>query len=127
MLRPLLLGFVRIHILHHAVEGPVYGVALMAELSRHGYRIGPGTLYPILHSLETQGFLRQDGQVVNGKVRKYYRATKSGEKLLVRAQAQLRELVDEVLPGTTPKGPGALHGRTTKPRGSRRPSGIRGR
>jgi PadR family transcriptional regulator, regulatory protein PadR len=127
VLRSLLLGFVRMHILHHAAEGPVYGVALMAELGRHGYRIGPGTLYPILHTLETQGFLRQDGQVVNGKVRKYYRATKSGEKILARAQAQLRELVDEVLPRTTPKGPVALHGRKVKPRVSRRPSGIRGR
>jgi DNA-binding PadR family transcriptional regulator len=100
MLRELFLGFVRIHILFHAAEAPVYGVALMAELGRHGYRIGPGTLYPILHSLETQGFLRRENQVVDGKVRKYYRITPAGRRTLARAQAQLGELVDEVLPAS---------------------------
>jgi DNA-binding PadR family transcriptional regulator len=100
MLRELFLGFIRIHILFHAAEAPVYGVALMAELARHGYRIGPGTLYPILHSLETQGFLRRENQVVDGKVRKYYRITPAGRRTLARAQAQLGELVDEVLPAS---------------------------
>jgi PadR family transcriptional regulator PadR len=98
MIRGLFLGFIRIHILFHAAEAPVYGVALMAELGRHGYRIGPGTLYPILHSLETQGFLRREDQVVDGKVRKYYRITPAGRRTLARARAQLGELVNEVLP-----------------------------
>lgn len=105
MLRGLFLGFIRIHILFHAAEAPVYGVALMAELGRHGYRIGPGTLYPILHSLETRGFLRREDQVVEGKVRKYYRITPAGRRTLARAQAQLRELVEEVLPANVPKEP----------------------
>src|SRR5579859_2643932 len=39
----LLVGFVRIHILHHAAEGEVYGQWLIEELARHGYRISPGT------------------------------------------------------------------------------------
>ncbi|MCX5734944.1 MAG: PadR family transcriptional regulator [candidate division NC10 bacterium] len=99
MLRDLFLGFIRIHILFHASEAPVFGVALMAELARHGYRVGPGTLYPVLHSLERQGYLRQDGQVVNGKVRKYYHLTPAGRRTLRRAQGQLHELVGEVLPG----------------------------
>jgi len=105
MLRGLFLGFIRIHILFHAAEAPVYGVALMAELGRHGYRIGPGTLYPILHSLETQGFLRRENQVVDGKVRKYYRITPAGRRTLARAQAQLGELVEEVLPADLAKEP----------------------
>lgn len=98
MLRTLFLGFIRIHILFHAAEGPVYGASLMAELPRHGYRVGPGTLYPILHGLEHQGFLRQEQCVVRGKVRKYYRITAAGRRLLARARRQLRELVQEVLP-----------------------------
>jgi PadR family transcriptional regulator len=104
MLRGLFLGFIHVHILFHAAEEPVYGIALMAELERHGYRIGPGTLYPILHRLEQEGYLRRDGQVVNGKLRKYYRITAAGQRILVRAQVQLRELVGEVLPGTAPRG-----------------------
>jgi len=98
MIRELFLGFIRVHILFHATEGPVYGTELMAELARHGYRIGPGTLYPILHALETAGYLRRTAQVVNGRVRKYYRATPAGRRLLERAQAQFVELAHEVLP-----------------------------
>lgn len=98
MLRELFLGFIRIHILFHAAEGPVYGAALMKELARHGYQVGPGTLYPILHALQGQGYLRRREEVVDGRIRKYYRITPAGRRTLARAQAQLRELVEEVLP-----------------------------
>lgn len=98
MIRELFLGFIRVHILFHATEGPVYGTELMGELARHGYRIGPGTLYPILHALEAGGYLRRANQVANGRVRNYYRATPAGRRLLGRAQAQLVELAHEVLP-----------------------------
>jgi DNA-binding PadR family transcriptional regulator len=105
MIQELLLGFIRVHILFHAAEGPVYGTALMAELARHGYRVGPGTVYPILHALERAGYLLRDNQVVAGRVRKYYRATPAGRRILARAQAQLAELVGEVLPSSrTAKG-----------------------
>jgi DNA-binding PadR family transcriptional regulator len=106
MLRELFLGFIRVHILFHAAEAPVYGMALMEELARHGYQVGPGTLYPILHALQSQGYLRREDHVVNGRVRKYYRATPAGRRTLTRAQAQLRELVEEVLPLSRAKGPG---------------------
>jgi PadR family transcriptional regulator, regulatory protein PadR len=100
MLRHLSLGFIRTHILFHAAEGPVYGTALMVELGRHGYRVGPGTLYPILHGLEQKGLLRREDEVVEGKVRKYYRTTPAGRRTLARAEVQLRELVEEVLPSS---------------------------
>jgi DNA-binding PadR family transcriptional regulator len=98
MLRELFLGFIRVHILFHATEGPVYGTELMEELARHGYRIGPGTLYPILHAMTASGYLRQARQVVNGRVRKYYRATPAGRRLLATAQTRLVELAHEALP-----------------------------
>ena len=50
MLREILLGFVRVHILHHAAEEPFFGSWMMGELASHGYNVGPGTLYPILLS-----------------------------------------------------------------------------
>ncbi len=102
MLRELFLGFIRVHILFHAAEEPVYGTSLMQELARHGYHAGPGTLYPILHALQDQGYLRQDSQAVDGRIRKYYRITPAGRRLLARAQTQLRELVEEVLPPPPP-------------------------
>jgi DNA-binding PadR family transcriptional regulator len=116
MLRELFLGFIRVHILFHASKEPVFGVALMAELARHGYQVGPGTLYPILHNLEHQGYLRREGQNVNGKIRQYYRITPGGRRILARAQAQLRELVAEVLRSTEPKRRSTPLARETKPR-----------
>ncbi len=91
----------RIHILHHAAEAPVYGAALMAELARHGYQIGPGTLYPMLHHLEQQGFIRSTPRNVGGKIRKYYTITPAGQRTLASVQTQLQELVHEALPDHT--------------------------
>ena len=51
-------GLIRLHILHHAAQEAVFGLWLIEELQRHGYRIGPGTLYPILHGLEKRGLLQ---------------------------------------------------------------------
>lgn len=94
--RNFFLGFIRLHILYHASQEPVFGLDLIRELARHGYSLSPGTLYPMLHGLEREGFLRSRKQVVNGKVRKYYRATKAGAQALVDAHAKVGELMSEV-------------------------------
>ncbi len=90
-------GFVRLHILYHAGRGPVCGVEMIAELRRHGYRLSPGTLYPILHALEAEGYLLCDVDTVNGRRRKNYRITRSGQRLLAEARRKLRELFAEVV------------------------------
>lgn len=97
MLRDFFLGFVKVHVLHHARRGPIYGVWFLAELERHGYHLSPGTLYPLLHSLEAAGYLEREDRVVEGKVRKYYRITTLGESALSEARSKIRELVDEML------------------------------
>jgi len=97
VLRDVFLGFMRIHVLHHAAEEPIYGLEMIEELKRHGYVIGPGTLYPLLHALEEAGLLRSSVKLVFGKNRKYYRTTKAGDALLVKLRAQIRELVHEVV------------------------------
>jgi DNA-binding PadR family transcriptional regulator len=105
MLRDFFLGFVKIHVLHHAAQEPVYGLALLDELRRHGYELGPGTLYPLLHGLEAAGYLAREDRVVGGKVRKYYAITDAGRLALTEARVKIAELVDEVLEG---HGPGHL-------------------
>lgn len=95
--RDLFRAFVRVHVLHHAAEEPIFGLEMIEELRRHGYSMGPGTLYPILHGLENAGCLRSRQDVVNGKVRKYYTATPRGRRALAEARKKIRELVDEVL------------------------------
>ena len=72
-------GLIRLHVLHHAVaEGPVYGLWMIEELGRHGYRLSPGTLYPILHGLEQKGYLRSKREREGSKIRRTYEATPAG-------------------------------------------------
>ena len=89
---------IRLHILHHAVvEGPVFGLGMAEELARHGYRISPGTLYPLLHGLEKKGYLRASEQCNGKSRRKVYRATARGRKALEAAKAKVRELFGELI------------------------------
>lgn len=95
-------GFVRMHLLYHAVKEPIFGSEMIEELRRHGYEVGPGTLYPILHQLLGEGLLTCSTETVGGKQRKYYRATPEGAAALEDAKARLRELVSEVLRDEVP-------------------------
>ncbi|SNQ60634.1 PadR family transcriptional regulator [Candidatus Methanoperedens nitratireducens] len=91
------LGFIKVHILHHARKEEIYGVEILDELRRHGYSLSPGTLYPTLHLLERKGYLKSRKETVNGKVRKYYAITPAGSEMLEKSKMKIRELVDEVL------------------------------
>ena len=97
--RDLYSGLIRLHVLHHAVEEPIFGLGMIAELARHGYRISPGSLYPLLHGLEQKGYLRST-EVRNGKsLRKVYRATPRGRRALAAAKDKVRELFRELMEG----------------------------
>jgi PadR family transcriptional regulator PadR len=101
MLRSLFLGFIKLHILYHAGQGPVYGLWLIEELARHGYKLSPGTLYPTLHGLEEQGYLVSEKQVIEGKVRRYYRLTPQGAAALAEARQKVAELAGEIMDETS--------------------------
>jgi PadR family transcriptional regulator PadR len=89
-------GLIRLHILHHACQEPIFGLGMIEELARHGYRLSPGTLYPIVHGLEKKGLLRSKQQQVNGKIRRVYSATPNGRKALEAARERARELFGEL-------------------------------
>lgn len=93
-------GLIRLHILHHACQEPIFGTGIMEELARHGYRLSPGTLYPLLHGLEERGYLRSTGKSAGGQTRREYRATPKGRKALVEATGKVRELFSELLEDT---------------------------
>lgn len=97
VLRRMLLGFMRLHVLYHADKEPTCGAELMDELREHGYQVGPGTLYPLLRELLEAGHLRCKEVVHQGKRRKNYRATAKGRKLLAAAREKLQELVAEIV------------------------------
>lgn len=96
ILRKLFLGFIQVHILYHAYKEPFFGSWMMEELKEHGYNIGPGTLYPILHSMEKEGLLVREDKLINGKIRKYYSITQEGIEVLKEAKKRAKELYEEI-------------------------------
>jgi DNA-binding PadR family transcriptional regulator len=95
--REILLAFWKVHILHHANEGPVVGQWMLRELAHHGYEVSPGTLYPMLKRMEGNGWLRS--QVAEGRgphARREYRLTNKGREVLQLVRKQIRELGGEV-------------------------------
>jgi PadR family transcriptional regulator PadR len=96
--REILLSFWKVHILHHAAEGKIYGQWIIEELRRHGYNISPGTLYPLLKRMERNGWLKCVAIGSSGAhARKEYRLTREGTKILKLIRAQVAELHDEVV------------------------------
>lgn len=89
-------GFICLHILHHAEQEPFFGSWMIDELSEHGYKLSPGTLYPILHNLENEGLVAHYNENFAGKIRKYYSITKTGKEELQEARQYLTELVKEI-------------------------------
>src|SRR5881396_3764985 len=89
-------GLIRLHILHHAAERPVFGLGIIEELARHGYKLSPGTLYPILHGLERKGYLRSSEHRDGRRIRRVYEATPAGKKALAAAKVKVTELVGEL-------------------------------
>lgn len=96
ILRKLFLGFIQIHILHHAKQEPFYGAWIIEELSEHGYDMSPGTLYPILHNMESSKLLESTEKTVEGRVRKYYSITIPGIEVLNKAREKAYELFKEI-------------------------------
>lgn len=97
VVRELRRGAVRLHVLHHAAEGEISGAWMSQELERHGYRISPGTLYPLLHALEEAGLLSCVSRTEHGRAMHFYRATREGRHVLRAARAALVELAGELL------------------------------
>ena len=94
--RELFFGLIRIHVLVHASHEPIFGLAMMEELAHHGYRIGPGTLYPLLHGLERGGLLKSVLRNVGGRRRRVYKITAVGKKALEKAKSKVDELHHEL-------------------------------
>ena len=89
-------GLIRMHILYHASREPIFGLGIMEELGRHGYRLSAGTLYPLLHRLERKGYLRSYSQRTGRRVRRLYRTTPLGAGALEAAKEKLVELFGEL-------------------------------
>lgn len=102
--REILLGFWKVHILHHAAEHPVVGQWVLTELRRHGYDISPGTLYPLLQRMERNGWLRSEAERDGGvRGRRYYHLTAAGAAVLQVLRDAVEELHHEVIEEAAPR------------------------
>jgi DNA-binding PadR family transcriptional regulator len=97
--RDLYSGMIRLHILHHAEHEAIFGPGMAEELARHGYKISPGTLYPILHGLEKRGYLKSEERRSGRSIRRLYKITASGRRALNTAKPRVRELFGELIEG----------------------------
>lgn len=95
-------GLVRLHVLHHACRGPVFGLGIIEELAHHGYRLSPGTLYPLLHGMERAGYLKSAVERQRSRNRRVYSATPTGRKALRAARNRVSELFTELFEDESP-------------------------
>lgn len=115
VVREFLLTFWKIHILHHAEEHGVYGQWMLEELHHHGYRLSPGTLYPLLARMARRGWLRAT-EPKKARDARVYRITPEGAKVLKRLRVSLGELKNEVTPSAgSQRRRGAIPRRGSRP------------
>jgi DNA-binding PadR family transcriptional regulator len=93
----LLSGLIRIHILYHACKESIFGLEMIEELQRHGYKLSAGTLYPMLHGMESRGLLRSKRVRMGRRQRRVYRGTEAGRKALDKAREKVKLLLGELL------------------------------
>jgi DNA-binding PadR family transcriptional regulator len=89
-------GMLKVIVLYQASVGPVYGGRLRNDLRAQGYEISPGSLYPLLHSLEQSDLLKSRLKVYKGRMRKYYEITVCGKTCLDEMRTQVGDIVREV-------------------------------
>jgi PadR family transcriptional regulator, regulatory protein PadR len=66
------------------------------ELTAGEMSITEGSLYPALHKLEAEGLLTTETEVVDGRARKYYSLTKSGQTEATGRAAELLAFMQHV-------------------------------
>ncbi len=98
-LREMYGGLIHLHLLHHAAARPIYGFSMIEELAGRGYKLSPGTLYPILHGLEKKGYLRSNERRLGRTARRMYQITPSGRRALEDAKSKVCELFGEMFEG----------------------------
>jgi DNA-binding PadR family transcriptional regulator len=82
-----------------------YQIGLDVEADSNGlFRFRHGTLYPILHRLESEGLIRGSWSKAGGRRRKVYSLTGAGEKHLAGETNRVEEIVSKLLHLLTPPG-----------------------
>ncbi|CAM4440437.1 PadR family transcriptional regulator [Paenibacillus tarimensis] len=101
--KELLKGSTAVLVLTTLAKKDQYGYELIREIERQSegvFAFKEGTLYPILHTLEAEGWVESYWQVHDGRKRKYYRITDKGKQHVKERKAEwqlFRTAVDRVI------------------------------
>src|SRR5215470_15849640 len=75
---------------------PAHGLGVsrrIEQITGGTFDVKPGSLFPALHRLEEQGWLKAEwGESENNRRAKYYALTKAGQRRLTAEMAQWRRL-----------------------------------
>jgi PadR family transcriptional regulator PadR len=96
----LLQGTLDMLVLQTLQWGPQHGYAISHAIrsgSGEVLRVDTGSLYPALHRLEKQGWVKSEWKISENKQRaKYYRLTPAGKKQLLAEHSRWQQLVDAI-------------------------------
>ena len=89
--KELMKGSTSILILSLLAEKEMYGYQItqtLKEMSESVFELKEGTLYPMLHGLENEKAIESYWENVENKMRKYYKITDAGSKLLAHKKEE---------------------------------------
>ncbi len=92
-------NLIHLYVLHHACRQATFGLQIIEEVARLGYKLSPGTMYPLLDSLEKKGLLRSSEERTGGTTRRIYRATAAGRSAYASARAHVDGLLAAIQAG----------------------------
>jgi PadR family transcriptional regulator PadR len=94
-------NLIHLYVLHHACRQPTFGLQIIEEVAALGYKLSPGTMYPLLDAFERKGLLRSKEERTGGTARRIYRATPHGRKAYATAREHVERLLNVISePGT---------------------------
>jgi PadR family transcriptional regulator, regulatory protein PadR len=92
-------GLLPLLVLHFASAQPAYGNQLIeriAALTGGALTVNPNTMYPLLRSLEAQGFVAGEWEHPERRSRRFYRVTEAGKAERVRLAGELAPRLDRI-------------------------------
>lgn len=92
-------GLLPLLVLHYVSDEPAYGNQLMdrvEELTGGALQVNPNTMYPLLRTLEEQGFVEGRWEHPERRSRRFYAITETGRIERERLAAELGPRLDRI-------------------------------
>lgn len=87
--RDLLNGSINVLVLAVLADGRQYGYGIRKQLTQFtGQAVAYARLYPLLHTLESQGLVTAEPDPASARKRKWYTLTEAGQRVLIKSATQ---------------------------------------